>query len=598
MEKKRLFYIFLLVLVLSSVAQPVAAQTVCWPTGDTSLTVVSCNVQFYDSGGLYGNIAKDSENVDEVRYVEFTSGSYVKCEFHSFSVNGVMKIYDGAYADFDKRLIGQFCTSTLDASTNDMPPILFASGNNGTTSKTLTFVYVGATGDTNMAGWHATISCVPALVEISDAFTGPSVSNVPIEDYADVDDHAVITLDTLHPTVVLDAQVIASGRYTNDYTVKSIPFESHIFEFTEGSSINASSDDQWLSEVQLPFSFMFFGKQYNTVWPGSNGLISMDDHSGSCAYGYGVPPASPPYSVQIQGNQTMGGGSMTVPYNYKNCIYGVYEDIDGNYYNSYSYNTPGAVRVGVLGSYPCRAFVFNYLNVGLFGNHSIPCNYNTYQMVIYEGTNIIDIYVKHRACCASTNLHGEGIVGLQNNTSSQILLAPDRGMSGWSAEEEAWRFTPISPLDESGILTWYKNSVAPENIISQTVYSANHTIAVNPSETTSYISEYQFTSATNDVFTLRDTTIVLYPQSDPTEIADRNADFTIYPNPTHDAVYVKMRNVVDKPLCIEVLDFNGKLLFSVPAQETTRVDIDFLPFGVYFLRLQGRNESFVKVVKQ
>ena len=466
---------------------------------------ITCNAYFYDSGGPNGNIAANNENPQGTTFAQFSSpvGSHMKCEFSQFSVNGVLKVYDGLYYDENKRLIGQFCSNTLDATTGNKPPVLFSSTN------ALTFVYVGATGDVSKAGWAAEISCVAELFDSPDGSACPRVTNTPSGAYADAPDPHVLDFDCNNPVILLEAGVIATGQYTNDYTVESIPFESHIFEFTQGTSINASSDDNWLSAVQLPFTFTFFGKQYNTVWPGTNGLIAMDNHSGSCAYAYGYPPDSPPYTNSISGNQTMGGGSMTVPYNYKNCIYGVYEDIDCNYYNSYCYGTQGAVRVGVLGSYPCRAFVFNYLNVGLFGNHSSASNYNTYQMVIYEGTNIIDVYVKHRACCASTNnSRHEGIIGIQNNTSSQILIAPGRGMSGWEANDEAWRFTPITPLDENGEMTWYINSVSPANIISYDAHAKNRRITVSPSETTKYISEYKYTNASGDSFTIRDTTLI------------------------------------------------------------------------------------------
>ena len=467
-------------------------------------TVLTCNAQFYDAGGPNGNI--NANGTPANNFTEFTSpiGTHVKCEFTQFSVGGVLKIYDGQYYDPNKRLIGQFCSSTLDAFTGNKPPTLFSSGN------TLSFVYEGGSGDANKTGWSAVISCVPELFESEDGNPCPSITIMPGGLYANSPNPKVIEFDCSKPVVLLQANVIATGQYTNDYKVEQIPYDEDnmLFSYTQGTSINASSDDNWLSGVPLPFTFIFFGKPYTTVYPGTNGLISMENHSGSCAYKYGTPPLSPPYTTSIDSNQTLGGGSMTVPYNYKNCIYGVYEDIDCNYYNSYSCNTQGAVRVGVLGSPPCRAFVFNYLNVGLFGNHSSPSNYNTYQMVIYEGTNIIDVYVKHRVCCASTNSSGDGIIGLQNNTSSQILLAPGRGKTGWSIDNEAWRFTPITPLDENGSLTWYINSVADTNIISYDPHAKNRIITVSPSDTTVYISEYKYTNAVGDLLVLYDTIVI------------------------------------------------------------------------------------------
>lgn len=501
-----------------------------WPTedGTGAIQAVTCNAWFYDSGGANGNIASNNPNSGaNPIYANFISpvGSHVKCEFSQFSVNGVMEIYDGQYADPNKRLIGQFCTSTLDASTNNMPPTLFSSGN------ALSFIYRGKAGDTQKAGWKAEITCVPELFETEDGNPCPGVTNDVAEMYADLFNAETKTIewDCDIPIIMLRAGVIATGQYTSDYKVEQIPFESHIFEFNQGTSVNADDDDQWLAGVNLPFPFTFFGKTYNTVYPGTNGLISMTErHSNpgiDLGYRYGNPPASPPYNVQISDNQTLGQGSKTTPYNYDNCIYGVYEDIDCNYYNSYSFNTQGAVRVGVLGQPPCRAFVFNYLNVGLYGNHGSPQNYNTYQMVLYEGTNIIDVYVKHRACCASTNSNGEGIIGLQNKNSSQILLAPGRGMSSWTADDEAWRFTPITPLDEQGELRWFVNDT------NSAVYSRDKMITVSKPDApvTKYISVYSYTDAAGFHRTYMDTTTILVRVPD-VHLASSTGNNFICPN--------------------------------------------------------------------
>ena len=277
--------------------------------------VATCNAFFYDSGGPNGNI--NANGTPANNFTEFISplGTHIKCEFTEFSVNGVLKIFDGQYNNPNKRLIGQFCTSTLDASTNNRPPVLFS------TSYALSFVYEGATGDENKSGWRAEISCVSELVETPNGNLYPDITNVPMGDYANVPDPHVIELDTLHPMVVLRADIPAIGRYSNDYKVEQIPYDENemLFGYNEGTSINNSQGDVWLSGVPLPFVFMFFGKAYNTVYPGTNGLISMSPQSGSCFYSYSAPSASPPYS--------------SIPYNYKNCIYGVYEDVDSRYYN-------------------------------------------------------------------------------------------------------------------------------------------------------------------------------------------------------------------------------------------------------------------------
>ena len=373
--------------------------------------------------------------------------------------------------------------------------------------------------------------------------------------------------------MVLEASIVATGQYTNDYTVEQLPYCPPVFNYTEGADLNFSSDDSWPTAVNLGFKFKFFGQEYQTVYPGTNGLISMSPQSGGCSYSYSAPPASPPYSG--------------IPYNYKNCIYGVYEDIDPRYYNSYMFNTPGAIRASVLGEYPCRAFVFNYLNVGLYGHHSSPHNYNTYQMALYEGSNIIDVYVKHRDCCASTNGSGEGIIGLQNKTSSQILIAPGRGMTSWTANDEVWRFTPITPLDEYGELSWYEDTVNLDHRFSyDPTAKSNRIITVSPSDTTVYISEYKYINAVGDLIVRYDTTIVNVniPRIKP---VSSNGGTPVCPG---DSVFLSVE--IDTTLHIDPALYGG-YAWSTSKADTFAIDTVLAPVGIdtatYYVTLMFEN---------
>lgn len=450
---------------------------------------MTCNAYFYDSGGPMGNIVGNSEN----SYAQFSSpiGTHIKCEFTEFAVNGILKIYDGLYHDQNKRLIGQFCSSTLNSSTGNKPPILFSSGSS------LTFIYEGASGDVNRSGWKAEISCVTELFESPDGSACPEINIVTGGAYSDVPNPNVIDFDCSKPIVVLDAEVIATGPYSNDYTVRQIPYDEDnmLFGYNEGTVVDANTDDNWITHQPLGFSFAFFGNTYSSVYPGANGLISFNQQnltsSTACSWSTSVPSTQPPYS--------------STPYNFTNCIYGVYEDINPDNDDCPS---NGTIRYGVLGTQPCRAFVFNYRNIGLYDCCGGANTYNTYQMVMYEGTNIIDIYIKHRANCPSWN-GARGVIGLQNNTSSQILTAPNRDFfASWTADNEAWRFTPITTMDPEATLTWYKNSVSSSNVLSTGLYDKSRKITVSPHETTRYIAEYTFTNAAGDEYVLRDTTLI------------------------------------------------------------------------------------------
>ena len=562
----------------------------------------TCNAVFYDAGGPNGYI--NANGTPPNSYTQFTSplGTHIKCHFTQFQVSGVLKIYDGLQGDPNQRLIGQFCNNTLNNG-QDTIPTFFSSTN------TLCFEYVSGSSDNNKPGWRADISCVPELFESEDGNPCPSITNKPGGLYTNSPDPRVIEYNCANPVVVLQAEVIATGQYTSDYKVEQIPFNSYIFPFDSGEVVDADFDDQWLEGVPLGFTFMFFGENYTTVYPGTNGLISMTPmpHPQSasvrnCSWHYGTPPPSPPYTNDIPNNQVCGSGNLEtgnlkVPYNYNNCIYGVYEDIDCSVpYNSYSFNTLGAVRKGVLGSAPCRAFVFNFLNVALYEyDHSNPSRYNSYQIAMYEGTNIIDVYVKHRKCCASTNGNDEGIIGLQNKTSSQILLAPGYGKTGWEADDVAWRFTPITPLDETGSLTWYKDSLIldptiindPHIISYDPTAKTNRIITVRPTDTTKIYSVYRYKNALGaDMPPLIDSTIinVNIPKIKP---VSSNGNTPVCPG---DSVFLTVE--IDPSLNINPALYGG-YTWSSSQKDTFAIDTVCAPVGIdtatYYVTVKFEN---------
>lgn len=472
-------------------------------TGDSyPIPVTSCNVAFYDDGGENGNMSSGTYT----RRIHFMSdaGTYVKLEFDQASFNigaaSEMKIYDGNVFDATyRRLIGTF-------SNTNKPPTLFSSDPAGISVE---LIHSGAA----TAGFKATVTCVDEIFR-PEGSACPEVKiyrNQGGQGGGQQLDVREITFSCDTPLIMLQADFTATGRYSNDYYIQSVPYNPP-FPLNQGTSLGASVDDEWLNAVNLPFQFSYFGHTYNQVYPGSNGLISMSARTAGsyCSYTY-----SPPHSG-------------TVNYRYTNSIYGVWEDIDPAYYRTIN-GMAGDIKYGVMGTWPCRTFVFNYLNVGLFGNHGTDDKYNTYQMVLYEGTNIIEVHIQHRNCCATTNNdppngNSEGMVGITNKSNNattsysgdsqdanQEVVVPGRGPTGWTVlgqsnpnAREAWRFVPITPLDEEAELTWYTNSIQEANIIGHTKL-----LPVSPIETTDYIAVYTFTNAAGEEFDLKDTVRIL-----------------------------------------------------------------------------------------
>ncbi|NQX92307.1 MAG: T9SS type A sorting domain-containing protein, partial [Flavobacteriales bacterium] len=112
-----------------------------------------------------------------------------------------------------------------------------------------------------------------------------------------------------------------------------------------------------------------------------------------------------------------------------NSIFGVYHDIDPSVCGGASY--------ALLGTAPCRTFVVNYNDVCHFSCNTM---ISACQIVLYETTNAIEVYVENKPTCTGWN-SGNALIGIQDATGTTGLAATDRNTGPWTASNEAWRFT-------------------------------------------------------------------------------------------------------------------------------------------------------------
>ena len=316
-------------------------------------------------------------------------------------------------------------------------------------------------------------------------------------------------VNCLNGTLVLEATpFITTQHFNGTYSVESIPYHPVDPTFHAGSRLNISTDDAWENTaISFPFTFMFFGYPYTQAVVGSNGLVSFDltKVGQRCEYNF--------------------HSSLPIPnssFPEKNAIYGVYEDIDPGGGLS---TTQGMFRY-VGGSYPCRYLCASVNEVPLFSWSSHQNQRSTYQIVCYEGTNIIEVHIKSRSCCATAN-SGEGLVGIQNATgqnqvshyydinyigdptyyiqpnSPGAFVPPNRGnQTGYwidTTSYEAWRFTPQGETSKN--ISWWRlfedangniiDSVEFTNVPSDTngfYLNPEHTlVSVTPHKTTRYL---------------------------------------------------------------------------------------------------------------
>ncbi|OBX21261.1 MULTISPECIES: T9SS type A sorting domain-containing protein [Bizionia] len=212
---------------------------------------------------------------------------------------------------------------------------------------------------------------------------------------------------------------------TSDYDVASIPFNPpRNFNGLQNSLI---LDDVWSNVIDLPFDFNFFEQSYNQLVIGDNGVLSFDVSNAGTGNGWQLNQTLPSST-----NQTLSEAN----------IFGAGHDMD-------SRTSIDTHEVGyeVFGEAPFRYFIVSYYNVSQYGNG---CNdlRTTQMMVLYETTNIIEVFLQDKPICETWN-NGNAVLGIQNPAGTVAVVPPGRNTSAWEATNEAWRFNPSGTVVEN-----------------------------------------------------------------------------------------------------------------------------------------------------
>ena len=247
----------------------------------------------------------------------------------------------------------------------------------------------------------------------------PGCPNIQVDDQ---------TVTCNNPCVDLVADYLHTGE-TTQYDVSSIPYAPP-YAFTGGTSAFVGTDDIFSGLINIPFDFCFYGNTYNQLVIGANGLISFDVNLANayCSYSF---TASIPSTPTITGP-------------YENAIHGAYHDIDPS--------VAGDINYAVLGTAPCRTFVVNFSNTAHFSCTNL---LTTQQIVIYETTNAIEVYIEDKPTCTTWN-SGNALIGIQNIGATQGIAPPARNTGPWTATQEAWRFTPSGISNY--VVEWFDNA--------------------------------------------------------------------------------------------------------------------------------------------
>lgn len=279
--------------------------------------------------------------------------------------------------------------------------------------------------------------------------------------------------------VDLEATYLDLGETTN-YIVEPIAYNPPFAFNGLANPVSVNTDDVWSPIVNLPFDFCFYGNTYDQCLIGSNGVITFDTTNnsagGTCSWSFDA-------SLPVAGDTAL----------VENSIFGVFQDIN-----------PGVSgEVGwelVTLASGCRALVASWYNVPLFGDNS---QFYTGMMVLYENSNVIEVYIQNKPNDPDDWNDNNAIVGIQNADGTLASVAPGRnGLDAdWTATNEAWRFVPNGTSIAS--LTWYEGSGTSGPVLGTT-----DVLNVCPTATTTYTAEITYTLCDGTTLTELDETTV------------------------------------------------------------------------------------------
>lgn len=296
-----------------------------------------------------------------------------------------------------------------------------------------------------------------------------------------------ITVESIVPN-------IHGSPNTSSYTVSKIAgagvaanncFRSYSDPGAPGPATNLPNFDDRYILSDIPFTFQFYGVNYNQLLISHNGYVTFDLSTYNGGTGFSHWTVTP-------GNLPKTGYDRAI-------IMGVYHDL----YVPANTSPTQQTKKEVIGTAPHRKWVLTYYKIPLFSSGCNNLIQNTHQLVLHEGSGIIEVFVFDQQICTGWN-NGKAMIGIQDYSRTKGMVAPGRGAEdpAWGSigMNEAWRFTPADgpPLYRSAELV---------EIPSGTVIATGDTTNLGdgtfrlsfpnvcPSTTTSYIVRAKYENA-------------------------------------------------------------------------------------------------------
>ena len=512
-------------------------------------TVNTCSGTFYDSGGPSGVYAANEDFT--ITICPENDAQVIELDFQSFTTQPVQNgngdgliIYNGDSTSAEE--FGMFSGTSASSS----PGFIVADNPSG--CLTIQFFSNGAA---QASGWEATISCFEPCQDVTAAIDSSPGVNIDGSIEVDLDQtidftgiggfsagnsnnatyewnlddgtilfgenvqHSYSTAGLHNVTLqitdyndctsnIAEVQVIAGATTPGNPYVSagedinlecpelvqlSADFleigETDLYEVVEiafvppfpfqglSNSVNTNIDDAWDSPQALPFDFCFFGNLEQQFQVGSNGLVRFDVNAGDSTNGWAFSDGD---NIPTNSPDAIGEGNIFSPVHDINPA-----SSDGE-----------EIRWEIIGEYPNRVLAVSFYNVEMYSCGDLLA---THMIVMYETTNVIDIYIQNKPTCNSWQ-GGVAAVGIQNDSGTQGYVPPGRNSSDspWTTQEEAWRFTPVG--DSIIEFEWLD--------LNGDVISTEQDFEVLPTETTSYTAKVTYTTCTGNPIVVEDEIII------------------------------------------------------------------------------------------
>ncbi|HEY3114895.1 MAG TPA: HYR domain-containing protein [Gemmatimonadaceae bacterium] len=197
------------------------------------------------------------------------------------------------------------------------------------------------------------------------------------------------------------------------YTVAAVAYAPEAAP-TLGKGPNC--DDCLMSNIPMGFNFTFFGKVYDKINIGSNGIVGFGDYMrDGCCSGSVIP------LNDVNNNIIALGQSDWVP------------------------NRTTSIRYETRGSAPNRRFLIQFLDV----MESSGSGVMTVQLVLYEQSNDIVIYTKTLSTSIKSHVLTQGI---ENLTGGEAEFIPGRVAAKYALANDAVKFS-VTATNKAPVIT-------------------------------------------------------------------------------------------------------------------------------------------------